>query len=71
MKRISVVSSNIVSVGYDATRMILEIEFKGGGIYQYSNVPLSVYEGLMAAGSHGSYFAAYIKKGNYPCKRIG
>ncbi|MCD4751965.1 MAG: KTSC domain-containing protein [Anaerolineaceae bacterium] len=71
MNRNPVVSSNIMSIGYDATRMILEIEFKGGSLYQYSNVPLDVYEGLMAAGSHGRFFATYIKNGGYPCKKIG
>ncbi len=71
MNRNSVVSSNIVSIGYDPTRMILEIEFKGGSVYEYSNVPLDEYERLMAVGSHGRYFAAHIKNGGYPCKKIG
>lgn len=70
MIRKPVASSNIASVGYDPTRMILEIEFKGGSVYQYSSVPLDKYEGLMAAGSRGRYFAAYIKDGGYPCRKI-
>lgn len=70
MNRISVASSNIVSIGYDKTRKLLEIEFKGGSIYQYSDVPLGVYEELMAAGSRGKYFAAHIKNGEYSCIRI-
>lgn len=70
MHRISVSSSNLASVGYDPENMILEIEFHNGGIYQYFNVPESVYKGLMNADSHGKYFDAYIKKGGYGFKKI-
>lgn len=61
MKRERVESSNLASVGYDAESQILEIEFKHGGIYQYSFVPQSVYKGLMGADSHGKYFSSHIK----------
>lgn len=54
-------SSNIASVGYDSGRKILEVEFHHGAIYQYFNVPKEVYEGLISAGSHGSYFYHNIK----------
>ena len=55
MQRQSVTSSNLKSVGYDSGSGILEIEFKDGSIYQYSGVPESIYKGLMAASSHGTY----------------
>ncbi len=71
MKRTSVSSSNIASIGYDAARRVLEIEFLNGSVYQYSSVPESLYNGLMNASSHGSYFDSYIKKGGFPYKRIG
>ncbi len=61
MQRQSVQSSNLNSLGYDAISQTLEIAFNSGGIYQYYGVPLSVYQGLMAATSHGQYFHAYIK----------
>ncbi len=70
MNRKSVSSSNIASIGYDFERRILEVEFLTGAVYQYSNVPESLYRGLMNAGSHGSYFDSYIKKGGFPYKRI-
>ena len=59
MKRLSVRSSNLASIGYDDK--VLEIEFNSGGIYQYHNVPSIVYEQLMSARSHGKYFASNIK----------
>jgi len=55
MNRTPVSSSNLASVGYDPENMILEIEFHNGGIYQYFNVPESVYRSLMSADSHGKY----------------
>lgn len=61
MDRISVSSSNIASIWYDEENLILEVEFLNSGIYQYSWVPLSEYQGLMNAGSHGTYLNQYIK----------
>lgn len=61
MKRQSVHSSNIASIGYDDNNKILEIEFHHGGVYQYLNVPFDVYEKLMDANSHGTYFSANIR----------
>ena len=45
-------SSNFASIGYDLEKEILEIEFNHGGVYQYFDVPQSVYEELMNADSH-------------------
>ena len=70
MNRTPVSSSNLASVGYDASQQILEIEFLTGSVYQYFNVPQAIYEGLMAADSHGRYFDANIKKAGYSYKRI-
>lgn len=41
--------------------MTLEIEFHSGGVYQYFNVPESVYVGLLHAASKGSYFHEQIR----------
>jgi len=70
MNRQPVVSSNLASVGYDPATSMLEIEFNNGGIYQYSNVPESVYSGLMRASSKGTYFHDYIKE-RYSYRKIG
>ena len=70
MERKYVVSSNIASIGYDAEQMILEVEFNYGSIYQYFDVPESVYEGLMTADSHGKYLDAYVKKAGYRYEKL-
>jgi hypothetical protein len=69
MERISVNSSNISSVDYDPDSQTLEIEFNNGGVYQYSGVPDSVYEGMMGADSKGKYFHANIKNA-YPYSKL-
>lgn len=65
MERQYVTSSNILSIGYDPDNMILEVEFTTGAVYQYYDVPQSIYDGLMAADSHGTFLSAYVKKGGY------
>lgn len=71
MERIPVSSSNLASVGYDLNSAILEVEFNHGGIYQYSGVPEEVHQGLMGAGSHGSYFDQFVKKAGYAYAKVG
>jgi hypothetical protein len=62
MDRIAVSSSNLASIGYDASSATLEVEFKSGEIYQYFEVPAHEYEALMQASSHGTYFNKNIRK---------
>lgn len=61
MERQRVSSSDIATIGYDPNLSVLEIEFISGGIYQYLNVPENIYNGIMFASSHGSYFHQFIK----------
>lgn len=70
MDRTYVSSSNIASIGYDPMQLILEVEFLNGSVYQYYDVPEALYEGIMAAESHGKYLNEYIKKGGYRFERI-
>jgi hypothetical protein len=70
MHRSTVSSSNITSIGYDATQEVLEVEFRDGAIYQYLGVPEMLYKGLMAASSHGTYLDTHIKKGGFKYKRV-
>lgn len=67
MKRISVISSAINSIGYDAESGILEIEFAGGSAYEYYDVPHEVYDEMMHAESLGAYVNETIVRGGYTC----
>jgi hypothetical protein len=69
MKRQSVQSSNIASIGYDAASQTLEVEFLNGGVYQYFGVPQNIYQGIMSASSHGEYLAQHIK-GHYRYSKV-
>ncbi len=61
MKRQPISSSNIRSIGYEPESGTLEIEFHGGGVYQYFDVPQSVYNALMSASSRGSFFHGNVR----------
>ncbi len=60
-QRTPVSSSTIASVGYDAEKAILEVEFHHGAVDQFYDVPKAAYEGLIHASSMGSYFRNEIK----------
>ncbi|MDO5819636.1 MAG: KTSC domain-containing protein [Methanobrevibacter sp.] len=66
---IHVRSSNLNEVGYDSTSQILTIRFNNGTVYEYYHVPEQVYNGLMFAGSKGSYHHRNIR-GHYSYRRI-
>jgi hypothetical protein len=61
MERTPVTSTNLCSVGYDTDNQIFEVEFNSGAVYQYTNVPIGEYEGLLNSDSKGKYFNANIK----------
>jgi hypothetical protein len=61
MQMISVDSSNVAAVGYDADNSILQVQFNNGSTYQYFDVPEQIYVGLRDAASVGGYLAANIK----------
>lgn len=69
MERIAVQSTDIAIVGYDPATQILEVTFRRGGVYQYNRIPSEVYEALMAADSHGTYFNQFIKD-RFTCTKV-
>jgi len=65
---VPVQSSNLAAVGYDAPGGWLYVSFNSGKIYRYK-APSSVYNGLLAAWSHGTYFNDFVRNVYY-CERI-
>jgi hypothetical protein len=61
IERKPVVSTNIASIGYDKDALVLEVEFRKGGIYRYNDVTFGEYNALMTAESQGRYFAQFIR----------
>jgi len=69
IERTPVRSSALRSVGYDREQRVLEIEFTGGAVYRYFDVPAEVHRGLMAAESHGRYFNEHVRNKSYRYER--
>ncbi len=69
MERKLVSSSILHSVGYDAKRSTLQVQFHGGRVYNYLDVPAVQYSRLMSAESKGTYFDVHIRD-KYPTKRV-
>lgn len=61
MDRMPVDSSNVASIGYDAATMTLEVEFQGGSVYQYFDVPQNVYDAFVSCESKGGFLHQNIK----------
>ena len=70
MRKQSVASTNLASVGYDEETRTLEVEFLNRRIYQYYGVPHDVHDQLMQAPSKGQFFNAHIRD-SYPFSRVG
>lgn len=70
MEREPVESQALLSVGYDPDRRMLEIEFEGGAVYRYYDVPPELHAELMAAPSRGEYFAAHIRNEGFDYIRM-
>ncbi len=61
MNRKAVESSQIRSIGYDAATETLEVEFKGGVVWQYYHFPEQMWREFEAAPSIGKYFSSQIR----------
>lgn len=72
IERAPVESSAITSLGYDAQRQILEVEFSSGKVYQYFDVPPDVYGPFLSATSKGVWFNEAIRgRFNYAAAHRG
>lgn len=58
------------SVGYDPATGVLELEFKGGRIYQYEQVPAELYPQFFDGRSVGHFYNSAIK-GRFQCRLVG
>ena len=61
MKRASVSSSSIASVGFDGALATLEVEFVSGAVYRYFAVPAAVHLQLMGAASKGAFLNRFVR----------
>ncbi|MEO9210446.1 MAG: KTSC domain-containing protein [Ginsengibacter sp.] len=55
IERTEVASSNIRSLGYRLSSFLLQVEFKDGSIYNYYDVPESIYNDFLKSTSKGKF----------------
>jgi hypothetical protein len=61
MKRTPVQSTSVLSVGYDPVTSELELEFRNGRVYRYSQVPRAAHRLLLQAPSIGEFVNMQIR----------
>ena len=64
-----VLSREIEWVGYESKRNMLQVEFIAGSVYQYDNVPETVFRDFLQADSYGRFFDSRVK-GHYPFRKV-
>jgi len=74
MNRRPVHSTNVASVGFepsadDPSVGTMQVEFHSGHIYEYDEVPVSVYHEFIAASSAGRYLNQFVS-GEYGERRV-
>lgn len=62
-------SSSLAAIGFDDDTGTVAIQFRGGTIFHYANVPPDVVGQLYTAPSMGTFYAQQIK-GKYPAQRM-
>ena len=69
MRIAAVESTTLVTVSYDDTRELLQLEFCSRAVYQYFKVPAAVQQSLLNATSKGRYFNQFIR-GRFPYRLV-
>jgi hypothetical protein len=61
-------SRALAAVGYDCGTRVLRIRFRHGGLYDYADVPESVYLGLRSSAHPWTEWGAHIKATYLPIR---
>ena len=69
MRVTAVESTTLVTVSYDDTRELLQLEFCSRAVYRYFSVPAAVHQSLLDASSKGRYFNRAIRD-HFPYRLI-
>lgn len=70
---ITIQSDNVQSAGYDASTLVMTVQFKNGALYEYYGVPADLWTSFVAAQPHPWSQVGYprLVQGGIPYKRIG
>ena len=69
MRVVTVESTTLATVGYDASLKLLQLEFCSRSVHHYFGVPVTVYQALLDAPSKGGYFNEIIR-GRYTYRQM-
>lgn len=61
MNHTPVTSSNILRIGYDPEKQLMEVHFKNGTRYRYAKVSPEDHEKFVGADSVGQHFQQHIR----------
>jgi hypothetical protein len=61
MKWHDVASSSLSRVAYEPSSMVMSVEFHNGTVYEYFDIPQTLFEQLVAAGSAGQFLVQNVK----------
>ena len=70
---ISIQSDNVQAAGYDATSLVMTVQFDNGALYEYYGVSSDLWTSFVAAQPHPWSQVGYprLVRGGIPYKRIG
>jgi KTSC domain len=66
MEMIPVASSNVLAIGYDQKNKLLRVEFHNGHLYEYSAVPVAVFDAFLESNSKGSFVWQVLRAQGFP-----
>ena len=67
----TVFSTCLAFIDYNAGTSTMLLVFNEYGAYEYYGVPQGEYDGLLNAGSHGTYFNYSIRNAAYGYAKVG
>jgi hypothetical protein len=70
MDPVPVDSTLLLWVAYSPEQHRLRLKFRSGEIYDYAQVPQTIYQDLLTADSKGRYFNHHIRDA-FPTQRLG
>jgi KTSC domain len=63
-------STTLAAASYLSAQCLLELEFRNGAVYRYTDVPACVYQALLEADSKGTFFNHHIRN-RFPYQQVG
>jgi len=70
---VTIQSDNVRAAGYDASTLVMTVQFKNGALYEYYGVPADLWTSFVAAQPHpwSQVGNPRLVQGGIPYKRIG